>query len=51
MGAVYSVHVDKIGLDCMAAVLPVGFLGLVDVVVRVTQAGYKALELNAFLDA
>ena len=31
-------------------VLPVGFLGLVDDVVGITEAGYKAQQLNAFFN-
>ena len=50
-----SVQVDKIGQDCMEAgyfylfknVLPVGFLGLVDDIVGIKEAGYKAHQLNA----
>ena len=53
-----SVQVDKIGQECMAEghfylyknVLPVGFLGLVDNVVGITEAGYKAQQLNAFFN-
>ena len=44
-----SVQVDKIGQDCMDAghyylyknILPVGFLGLVDDILGITEAGYK----------
>ena len=50
-----SVQVDKIGQDCMEAghfylyknILPVGFLGLVDDIVGITQAGHKAQQLNS----
>ena len=53
-----SVQVDKIGQDCIDAgyyylyknVLPVGFLGLVDDIVGVTEAGFKAQELNAYIN-
>ena len=53
-----SVQVDRIGQDCMKAghfylyknMLPVGFLGLVDDIVGVTEAGYKAQQLNAFMN-
>ena len=53
-----SVQVDKIGQDCMDAghyylyknILPVGFLGLVDDIVGITEAGYKAQQLNAFIN-
>ena len=53
-----SVQVDRIGQECMAEghfylyknVLPVGFLGLVDDVVGITEAGYKAQQLNAFFN-
>ena len=53
-----SVQVDKIGQDCMNAgyfysyknVLPVGFLGLVDDTVGITEAGYKAHQLNAVMN-
>ena len=31
-------------------ILPVGFLGLVDDVVGITEAGYKAQQLNAFFN-
>ena len=53
-----SVQVDKIGQDCMAAghyylyknILPVGFLGLVDDIVGITEAGHKAQQLNSFIN-
>ena len=53
-----SVQVDKIGQECMAAgyfylyknVLPVGFLGLVDYTVGITEAGYQAQQLSAFMN-
>ena len=53
-----SVQVDKIGKDCMKAgyhhlyknVLPIGFLGMVDDIVGITEAGHKASELNAFIN-
>ena len=53
-----SVQVDKIGQDCMEAgyhylyknILPVGFLGMVDDIVGITEAGYQASQLNAFIN-
>ena len=53
-----SVQVDKIGQDCTAAgysylyknILPVGFLGLVDDIVGITEAGYMAQQLIAAID-
>ena len=53
-----SVQVDKIGKDCMEAVhlyhyknvLPVGFHGLVDDILGITEAGFKAQQLNAFIN-
>ena len=53
-----SVQVEKIGNDSMKAgnfylyknSLPVGFLGMVDDVVGITEAGHKASELNAFIN-
>ena len=53
-----SVQVDKIGQDCMEAgyfylyknVLQVGFLGLVDDIVGITEAGHKAHQLNAVMN-
>ena len=53
-----SVQVDAIGQECMKAgyfykykdKLPIGFLGLVDDIVGITEAGYKAQQLNAFIN-
>jgi hypothetical protein len=53
-----SVQVDKIGQDCMKAglfykyknILPVGFLGLVDDIVGITEAGFKASQLNSVIN-
>ena len=53
-----SVQVDSIGQECMEAghfylykdKLPVGFLGLVDDIVGVTEVGYKAQQLNAMIN-
>ena len=53
-----SVQVDQMGQECMKAGynfwykddLPVGFLGMVDDIVGVTRAGYKASQLNTFLN-
>ena len=53
-----SVQVDSIGKESMKAghyylykdILPVGFLGLVDDIIGITEAGYKAQELNAFIN-
>ena len=53
-----SVQVDSIGKECMAAghgykyknKLPVGFLGLVDDIIGVTEAGLSAHKLNAFIN-
>ena len=53
-----SVQVDKIGKECIEEgyfylyknILPVGFLGLVDNVVGVTEAGFKAQQLNSFMN-
>ena len=53
-----SVQVDKIGKDSIKAghhflyknTLPIGFLGLVDDIVGITEAGHKASELNAFIN-
>ena len=59
MGSILaSVQVDKIGQDCMNAgyfysyknILPVEFLGLVDDIAGITEAGYKALQLNAVMN-
>ena len=52
------VQVDNIGKECMQAghfykykeILPVGFLGLVDDIIGVTEAGFKAQQMNAFLN-
>ena len=53
-----SVQVDMIGRECVQDghfylyknVLPVGFLGLVDDIVGVTEAGYKAQQLNTVIN-
>ena len=53
-----SVQVDSIGKECMAAghsylykdILPVGFLGLVDDILGVTEAGEKAQKLNSLIN-
>ena len=53
-----AVQVDRIGQACMEAgynyfyknELPIGFLGMVDDIVGITQAGYKASQLNCFLN-
>ena len=53
-----SVQVEKIGQECMKAGYhypyknshPVGFLGMVDDIVGITQAGYKANQLNSFIN-
>ena len=53
-----SVQVDSIGKECMEEghsylykdILPVGFLGLVDDIIGVTEAGIKAQEMNAFIN-
>ena len=53
-----SNQVDMIGKESMEAghfylyknILPVGFLGLVDDIVGITEAGFKAQELNAFIN-
>ena len=53
-----SVQVDSIGKECMAAghsylykdILPVGFLGLVDDILGVTEAGVKAQKMNSFIN-
>ena len=53
-----SVQVEKIGQECIKEgyyylyknVLPVGFLGLVDDVVGITEAGCKAQMLNSFIN-
>ena len=53
-----SIQVEKIGQECLKEgyfylyknVLPVGFLGLVDDVVGITEAGCKAQMLNSFIN-
>ena len=53
-----SVLVDSIGQECAASgygyqyknILPIGMLGLVDDIIGVTEAGFKAQMLNAFLN-
>jgi hypothetical protein len=53
-----SVQVDSIGKECMKEghsclykeILPVGFLGLVDDIIRVTAAGIKSQNKNAFIN-
>ena len=53
-----SNQVDIIGKESMEAgyyylyknVLPVGFLGFVDDIVGITEAGYKAQQFNAFIN-
>ena len=53
-----SVQVDKIGQDCLKTgfhylyknSLPIGFLGMVDDIVGISEAGPKASELNAFMN-
>jgi hypothetical protein len=53
-----SVQVDSIGKECVAEGhsylykerLPVGFLGLVDDIIGVTEAGIKAQKMNAFIN-
>ena len=53
-----SVQVDTIGKDCMKEdfnylykdSLPVGFLGLVDDIIGVTEVGFKAQMMNAFMN-
>ena len=53
-----SVQVEKIGQECIKDghfylyknVLPVGFLGLVDDVVGITEAGCRAQMLNSFIN-
>ena len=53
-----SVQVDSIGQECMEAghyykykdKLPVGFLGLVDDIVGISEAGYKAQQQNVFIN-
>ena len=53
-----SIQVERIGQECLKEgyyylyknVLPVGFLGLVDDVVGITEAGCKAHMLNSFMN-
>ena len=53
-----SVQVDKIGQESMKRgyhyfykkSLPIGFLGLVDDIVGISETGHKASELNAFMN-
>ena len=53
-----SVQVDSIGKECLKEghsylykeILPVGFLGLVDDIIGVTEAGIKAQEMNTFIN-
>ena len=53
-----SVQVDSIGKECVTEgytylykdELPVGFLGLVDDVIGITEAGIEAQKLNAFIN-
>ena len=53
-----SVQVDSIGQECMEAghyykykdKLPVGFFGLVDDIVGISEAGYKAQQQNVFIN-
>ena len=53
-----SVQVDSIGKECMAAghgikykgKLPIAFLGLVDDIIGISDAGMKAQMLNSFLN-
>ena len=53
-----SVQVDRIGKACMEAgyfykykdKLPVGFLGLVDDIVGITEVGHKAQQLNSLIN-
>ena len=53
-----AVQVDKMGQDCIKenhfylykSILPVGFLGLIDDVVGITEAGCKAQMLNSFMN-
>ena len=49
---------DNIGKESMKAghhymykdMLPIGFLGLVDDIVGISEAGFKAKQLNAFIN-
>ena len=53
-----SVQVDSIGKECVEAdywynyigSLPVSMLGLVDDTIKVLEAGYKAQQMNAFIN-
>ena len=53
-----SVQVDSIGKECVAAghtylykdKLSLGFLGLVDDIIGVTEAGVKAQKMNTFIN-
>ena len=53
-----SVLVENIGQECLKAgykyfyknILPVGFLGMVDDIVGITEAGHQASQLNAFIN-
>ena len=53
-----SVQVEKIGQECMKAgyyflyknILPLGFLGMVDDIAGISEAGHKANQLNAFIN-
>jgi hypothetical protein len=53
-----SVQVDSIGKECITEgysylykeILPIGFLGLVDDIIGVTEAGIKAQKMNAFIN-
>ena len=53
-----SVQVDSIGQECLQSgysylykdSLPVGMLGLVDDTIGITEAGYKAQMMNAFMN-
>ena len=53
-----SVQVERIGQYCFNSgnhifykkTLPIGFLGMVDDVVGITELGYKASELNSILN-
>ena len=53
-----SIQLDNIGQETMKAghfylykdTLPIGFLGLVDNIVGITEAGYKAQQLNTFIN-
>ena len=53
-----SVQVDSIGKECLKEghsylykeILPVGFLGLVDDIIGVSQAGIEVHKMNAFIN-